>query len=74
MWWQILPTVLIIDAALTVPHLLSSAICWAFTGKRYRRTVEDDQRMFDYLRDLRLTGSPYKLAGLENIPDEEDEC
>ncbi|EFA11578.2 hypothetical protein TcasGA2_TC004750 [Tribolium castaneum] len=35
----------------------------------YRRSMLDKYEALQYLRDRRLSGDPYKLKGLENIPD-----
>lgn len=33
--------------------------------------METQQQRLQYLRDRRLSGNPYRLNGLEKIPDEE---
>ncbi|XP_076265423.1 NADH dehydrogenase (ubiquinone) MWFE subunit isoform X2 [Rhynchophorus ferrugineus] len=41
-------------------------------GNCYRRRLSTLGQFTQYQRDKRLTNNPYILAGLENIPDEEE--
>lgn len=73
MYWNIIPAFLIVNIALALPPALNVPINWFWLGNVYRRRVAECEQKMHYLRDRRLTGSPYKLAGLENIPDEPTE-
>lgn len=72
MWYEILPTIVIITAFMALPHALSGPANWLLTGHYYRRSVLDKSEMMQYIRDKRLA-DPYKVLGLENIPDDGDE-
>nr|CAH7750333.1 unnamed protein product [Callosobruchus chinensis] len=73
MWFEIIPSMAIIFAALAAPHGLSYVLNYLVIGNMYRRSLETTDQTIQYLRDRRLAGgNPYKVMGLENIPDEEE--
>ncbi|XP_018578576.1 uncharacterized protein LOC108916762 [Anoplophora glabripennis] len=69
MWFEILPSFGIIVVALAVPHASAYVINKLVVGNMYRRGMYKYQDRLQYLRDRRLTGNPYKVQGLEAIPD-----
>ncbi|XP_044271221.1 uncharacterized protein LOC123015519 [Tribolium madens] len=71
MWYEIIPSFLIITVAVAAPHYLTGPFNWLLCGHYYRRSMLDKYEALQYLRDKRLI-DPYKLFGLENIPDEEE--
>ncbi|XP_073957673.1 NADH dehydrogenase (ubiquinone) MWFE subunit isoform X2 [Choristoneura fumiferana] len=69
MWFNILPAYTIITACMGLPGL---GLWWAHylvLGNHYRRSMIDRWDRHNYQRDMRLTGNPYKVNGLESIPD-----
>ncbi|CAH1375466.1 unnamed protein product [Tenebrio molitor] len=72
MWYQIIPGFMIIAVCLAVPHYIAYPMNWLVTGHMYRRSIMDKHEALQYLRDLRLE-DPYKIKGLENIPDEDED-
>ncbi|KAG5872001.1 hypothetical protein JTB14_030843 [Gonioctena quinquepunctata] len=70
MWFEILPAFGIIVAAMAAPHVLAYAINYIPNENCYRRLMETREQRLQYLRDRRLTGDPYVVAGLEKIADE----
>ncbi|XP_074029397.1 uncharacterized protein isoform X2 [Leptinotarsa decemlineata] len=81
MWFEILPAFAVIVGTVAAPHYLAYAMNYFVNSNCYRRMMETREQRLQYLRDTRLTGDPYKVAGLEKIseecPDEEsttDEC
>uniref|UniRef100_A0A8R2HKZ6 NADH dehydrogenase [ubiquinone] 1 alpha subcomplex subunit 1 n=1 Tax=Bombyx mori TaxID=7091 RepID=A0A8R2HKZ6_BOMMO len=69
MWYEILPTVAIITASIGLPGW---GLWWChnyFLGNHYRRSLTDRWSRALYQRDMRLTGNPYEVNGLEAIPD-----
>ncbi|XP_030764201.1 uncharacterized protein LOC115888579 [Sitophilus oryzae] len=77
MWFEILPSVIIVMASVAVPHGIAYIFNKVLNGNMYRRDVTEMDQKLQYLRDVRLTNDAYKMAGLENIPDgsdEEDDC
>ncbi|KAJ8735982.1 hypothetical protein PYW08_006638 [Mythimna loreyi] len=71
MWYEILPSAFIITAALGLPGWGLYHIHNLVVGNHFRRNLNDRWDRQLYQRDLRLTGNPYKVAGLETIKDEE---
>nr|XP_015839193.1 PREDICTED: uncharacterized protein LOC100142126 isoform X6 [Tribolium castaneum] len=71
MWYEIIPSFLIITVAVAAPHYLAGPFNWLLCGHFYRRSMMDKHEALQYLRDRRLS-DPYKIVGLENIPDEEE--
>lgn len=69
MYWTIIPPFLIVTAALAAPPKIVYVENYLILGNCYRRMVGTEFLNHEYLRDRRLTGNPYRLAGLENIPD-----
>ncbi|XP_057664565.1 uncharacterized protein LOC130898953 [Diorhabda carinulata] len=72
MWFEILPSALIITAALAFPHASAYIMNYLVFGNMYRRSMYHMEERRQYLRDRRLTKDPYKVQGLEAIPDEDD--
>ncbi|CAH1101906.1 unnamed protein product [Psylliodes chrysocephalus] len=70
MWFEILPSFGIICVVMAVPHASAYLINNLLVGNMYRRTLLEKDNRRQYLRDRRLTGNPYKVQGLEAIPDE----
>ncbi|XP_044257387.1 uncharacterized protein LOC123006734 [Tribolium madens] len=69
MWYEIIPSFGIIFAALAAPHGIAYVANKLVFDNCYRRSMLDKYEALQYLRDRRLSGDPYKLKGLENIPD-----
>lgn len=69
MWFEILPTIFIIAGSLAVPQYCGAVINYIFKENLFSRSLGNDELQLQYFRDSRLTGSPYRVAGLENVPD-----
>ncbi|XP_028137669.1 uncharacterized protein LOC114332133 [Diabrotica virgifera virgifera] len=69
MWFEVLPGFGIIVAAMALPHVSAYVINNLVVGNQYRRSMYTIEQRLQYLRDRRLTGHPYKVQGLEAIPD-----
>ncbi|XP_076633180.1 NADH dehydrogenase [ubiquinone] 1 alpha subcomplex subunit 1-like [Colletes latitarsis] len=69
MWYEILPVIGILGAAIMLPQIVPYHVNDLLYGCPMRRRLQRnwDYRMFE--RDNALTGSVWKKAGLENIPD-----
>lgn len=74
MWYEILPPVIIIAAAIGLCPLVSMPANWLILGNKYRRDIGEREGFYHYLRDFSRFGSPYSVTGLENIPDEPCKC
>lgn len=74
MYWEILPAYLIITIALAIPSTVVYPINYLAIRNFFRRKLETERQCWHYLRDRRLTGSPYVMAGLENIPDDDGDA
>lgn len=72
MWFEILPCYLIMVGSMWLPGISAGVGNFIVQGNFFRRCLGSEELQMQYLRDARLTGSPYKVAGLENIPDEEE--
>ncbi|XP_018325593.1 uncharacterized protein LOC108737311 [Agrilus planipennis] len=72
MWYEILPSFGIVVAAMALPHFSAFVINKAICGNSYRRRLLETEDMLQYLRDWTLTGNPYKINGLDAIPDEDN--
>ncbi|KAF2899659.1 hypothetical protein ILUMI_06519 [Ignelater luminosus] len=70
MWFEILPSAGIIFVAMAFPHFSAYIINKVSIGNMYRRSLYERRERFQYLRDIRLTGNPYKVNSLESIPDD----
>ncbi|XP_032678862.1 uncharacterized protein LOC116847695 [Odontomachus brunneus] len=70
MWYEIIPSLLIIGMVPVVPQLFASLVNNYFLGNSMRRDMRDiwDRHMFT--RDSRIDGAPWKNRGLQNIPDD----
>ncbi|CAB3241277.1 unnamed protein product [Arctia plantaginis] len=71
MWIEIIPPMAIIVAALAGPGYATYWLHHLVLGNHFRRTLKERWERHLYQRDLRLTGNPYNVIGLEGIPDEE---
>ncbi|KAJ8911408.1 hypothetical protein NQ315_011375 [Exocentrus adspersus] len=69
MWFEILPSVAIITIAVGFPHGAAYILNYLIVGNCYRRLLDSTELRMQYLRDRRLTGDPYKVSGLESLPD-----
>ncbi|XP_072938608.1 NADH dehydrogenase [ubiquinone] 1 alpha subcomplex subunit 1 [Epargyreus clarus] len=69
MWYEILPSAVIITAALGLPGWGLYHVHNLTLGNHFRRSMTDWWDRNQYQRDMRLTGNPYVVNGLENIPD-----
>ncbi|KAK4878125.1 hypothetical protein RN001_010631 [Aquatica leii] len=70
MWYEIIPTAAIIYVALSFPHYSAYVINKVVVGNMFRRSLYEKKERLSYLRDTRLSGNPYKVVSLEQIPDE----
>ncbi|XP_050043511.1 uncharacterized protein ND-MWFE [Dermacentor andersoni] len=73
MWFEILPSMGIIVALMSIPNLTAKPISWLYDGKPYRRILYDYRYREDAMRDERLSGHIYTTIGLEGIPDEDED-
>lgn len=69
MWFEILPSMGIILSLMALPHGALYVMSQVVHGNHFRRSLDTPELCRQYLRDERLTGSAYKLNGLETIPD-----
>ncbi|KAF6213539.1 hypothetical protein GE061_011259 [Apolygus lucorum] len=70
MWYEILPCLGIITAALTAPTIINyQLVKWQQYGNPYRRELFPKMNLDLYQRDMRLNGNPYVMQGLDAIPD-----
>ncbi|KAK5638053.1 hypothetical protein RI129_012348 [Pyrocoelia pectoralis] len=69
MWYEIIPSAAVIVVALSLPHISAYGINKLLLGNYYKRSLMERDNRFHYLRDRQLTFSPYKVNGLEVIPD-----
>lgn len=72
MWFEIIPCFAIIALSLAFPTFCCYPMNWLVVGNCYRRSMLNSSESLQYLRDWRLK-DPYKVLGLENLPDEENE-
>lgn len=72
MWFEILPPFLIIATAVSFPQYFAAGVHWLFFGNVYHRSLLHDGNRRSYLRDWSRFGCPYRIVGLEGIPDEEE--
>ncbi|XP_045765845.1 uncharacterized protein LOC123867711 [Maniola jurtina] len=69
MWFNIIPPYVIILGAIAGPGY---ALWWShyfFLGNHYRRGNHSRWDRVMYSRDWRLTGNPYVVNGLKELPD-----
>ncbi|XP_017077999.1 glutamic acid-rich protein isoform X1 [Drosophila eugracilis] len=72
MWFEILPGAVIITTLLSVPIYAMYGLDKLTIGNAFRRNMDERFSRVMYQRDFRLTDNPYKMNGLEQIPDEEE--
>ncbi|XP_050743829.1 glutamic acid-rich protein isoform X1 [Drosophila biarmipes] len=72
MWFEILPGAVIITTLLSVPIYAMYGLDKLTIGNAFRRNMDERFSRVMYQRDFRLTNNPYKMNGLEQIPDEEE--
>ncbi|CAB0038320.1 unnamed protein product [Trichogramma brassicae] len=70
MWYETLPPLLIIGVLMTTYQVNSVLVTKLLMGVPYRREIDDVFQRVMWTRDTRVSGVPWRLAGLENIPDE----
>ncbi|KAJ8964591.1 hypothetical protein NQ314_004900 [Rhamnusium bicolor] len=70
MWFEILPVFGIITAAMAAPHGIAYILNYLVVGNCFRRSMVEVEQRMQYLRDKRLSGDPYKVKGLENLPED----
>ncbi|KAI8038701.1 cGMP-gated cation channel alpha-1 isoform X1 [Drosophila gunungcola] len=73
MWFEILPGAVIITTLLSVPIYAMYGLQKLTIGNAFRRNMDERFGRVMYQRDFRLTDNPYKMNGLEQIPDEEED-
>ncbi|XP_068626566.1 NADH dehydrogenase [ubiquinone] 1 alpha subcomplex subunit 1 [Battus philenor] len=69
MWYEALPSVFIITAALGLPGWGLYHIHNLVLGNHYRRSMVQRWDRMLYARDTRLVNDAYITRGLETIPD-----
>ncbi|ODM96451.1 NADH dehydrogenase [ubiquinone] 1 alpha subcomplex subunit 1 [Orchesella cincta] len=70
MWFEILPSIGVIFGALCLGQAATAFVPNMILGRPGMKRLFHPYEFDNYLRDQQLTGSPYKLQGLEAIPDE----
>ncbi|XP_030373739.1 uncharacterized protein LOC115623428 isoform X2 [Scaptodrosophila lebanonensis] len=70
MWFEILPSAVIITVALSVPIYAMYGLQKLTLGNAFRRNMDERFDRVMYQRDFRLTNNPYVMNGLNSIPDE----
>ncbi|KAJ8980713.1 hypothetical protein NQ317_019207, partial [Molorchus minor] len=61
MWFEILPSFSVVVIAMAFPHASAYVLNKLVVGNSYRRAMYTRTQKTQYLRDARLTGSPYKI-------------
>jgi len=74
MWFEILPSFMVIFGAMAVGMNGGHFVMQAFHGKPFHKSLKTNTEIYNYVRDERLTGDAYKPQGLEAIKDEETSC
>ncbi|CAG4953705.1 uncharacterized protein LOC123692750 [Colias croceus] len=69
MWYEIIPSFAIITAGLGVPGWALYHIHNLTLGNHHKRSVDTFWQRRIYQRDMRITGSPYVVNGLDSLPD-----
>ncbi|KAI4501752.1 hypothetical protein M0802_003087 [Mischocyttarus mexicanus] len=72
MWYEVIPTMVIIMAGLGLPHHIAQYLSVKFFDTPRLRVINDHWDILMYTRDSRLCDHPMTAGkmGLENIPDE----
>lgn len=63
MWFEIIPSFAIIVGAMAAPQTLAYVMNWIANRNVFRRSLISEDLRMQYLRDIRTTGDPYKVAG-----------
>ncbi|XP_045592506.1 NADH dehydrogenase [ubiquinone] 1 alpha subcomplex subunit 1 [Procambarus clarkii] len=71
MWFNIIPSFLLVAGCLGVPAIANVLIHKLVYNNIYQRELVNERQRFLFLRDGRLSGNPFRPLGLETIPDEE---
>ncbi|KAK4876183.1 hypothetical protein RN001_012605 [Aquatica leii] len=73
MWYEIIPSYMIIVIAIALPHVSAYGINYLLVGNCYRRSLYTLAERKQYLRDRRLitnpSTSPYNVVTLAGVPD-----
>ncbi|XP_026806013.1 uncharacterized protein LOC113549063 [Rhopalosiphum maidis] len=69
MWYEALPSAVIVYVLLNIPDRINSLSNKLVYGNVYRRDVSQPWLQRYYARDWELTGDPYKAQGLECLPN-----
>lgn len=67
MWYDILPSAIIIVAAMAFPTYATYYMNWFVLGHSYRRALETRSQKLLYLRDVDRFGSTYAFVGLDEF-------
>ncbi|GAB1864691.1 hypothetical protein CAJAP_05770 [Camponotus japonicus] len=70
MWYEIIPSMIIIGLVPVVPQIGAYYINLFFLGNGMRRDLRDIWDRHMITRDSRIDGAPWLNRGLENIPDD----
>ncbi|KAK8384010.1 hypothetical protein O3P69_016029 [Scylla paramamosain] len=71
MWYNIIPSFAITTGMLAIPAVFIAGLHKLVYDNFYERDLQYPHQRNMYLRDGRISGSPWKIVGLEAIPDED---
>lgn len=63
MWFEIIPAFAIIVGTMAAPQTLAYVMNWIANRNVFRRNLTSEDLRMQYLRDIRIAGDPYKVAG-----------
>jgi hypothetical protein len=69
MWYEIIPSAAGVFVGLAIPYVAHFYVNKFGLGKPYRRCLKTEPQLFESMRDEDLSGHPYVMQGLEQIPD-----
>ncbi|XP_077862513.1 NADH dehydrogenase [ubiquinone] 1 alpha subcomplex subunit 1-like [Saccoglossus kowalevskii] len=69
MWWEILPSFVIITGMMTIAGLSNEVFQRLQNGGKLKRKANCGWDWDMYKRDERIAGKVYKTKGLENLAD-----
>ncbi|XP_018367099.1 PREDICTED: uncharacterized protein LOC108763736 [Trachymyrmex cornetzi] len=70
MWYEILPSMVIIGMVPILPQWAAYYLNQYFLGNPMRRDLRQEWDRHMFTRDIRISGAPWKNRGLENVPDD----
>merc|ERR1712133_87542 len=80
MWYEVLPSMGLVGGFLLAPQIFN--YCWNRITLNWHNEIRRwdydetiyNRDFYQYVRDHRMTGSEYKMRGLEAQPDPKEDC